>query len=221
MSPSSKQHAGRVFAPPVTRIFLVRHGATDWTRQRRFQGHTDTPLNPEGKKQARRLRARFKRFDWDYLYASPLLRARRTAEILAYGRAGEIRYDKRLREIFFGRWEGKSAEELRAQPDPAFQKWCKGRRTSPPGGETLKDFNRRISGFFSEILKCHPGKTLLVVSHGGPIKAFIFQLLKIPAASLWSLRIEPGSVSLVSAGPDFSELAFLNDTSHLGQGFRI
>jgi broad specificity phosphatase PhoE len=149
-------------------IFLVRHGETEWNRARRYQGWSDSPLTEAGVAQAeavgRRLCAMPEAVAAE-IVASPLGRARRTAEIIAecLGRRGELRVDERLREISLGSWDGRDRRELRtANPDlfAGEGRWEWYFRT--PDGETYDGFAGRIAGWLAEF----GDENLIVVCHG-------------------------------------------------------
>lgn len=150
-----------------TELWLVRHGQTDWNIERRFQGHTDIPLNAQGVEQARKLAAFLNGSRIPAVYSSDLIRALKTAEILAEGRNIPVIQDQRLREINMGSWEGRTwpdvkenlageMEQLNA--DPVFGR--------APGGESLAELAERVRAAADEIAARHPGQTVLVVSHG-------------------------------------------------------
>lgn len=200
-----------------TELILIRHGETPWTRQRRYQGRSNTSLSPHGLKQARCLGHYLSRYKADLLYVSSLTRALQTAALIQKRIKKKVHTDSRLNELFFGKWEGRSAAELIAAKDPVFRKWCEGRLVTPPGGESLKSLRARTSGFLKDCLRRHCGKTVAVVSHGGPIKTLLFEALKLPARSLWSLRIDPASVTVLNFYPHFTQLVSLNQTSHLSR----
>ncbi len=195
-------------------LILVRHGETPWTLDRRFQGHTDTQLTANGRKQARAAAKQLRALKPDLLYCSALWRARETAQFAAAACGLKIKADARLNELGFGRWEGKTAGQLTAEGDRIYRRWCRGLRTNPPGGETLKHFEARIVSFIKD-LRRSKAKRIVIVSHGGPIKLIIFRLLGLPFKSLWSLRLDPASVTQVTVFPEFSQLMKLNDTAHL------
>ena len=195
-----------------TRLILIRHGETPWTRERRYQGHSDTPLSSYGKKQVLQLARTVRRLGIHVLYTSSLQRARQTAAILSKITRVSPRVDARLGELFFGRWEGQSAAELLAARDPVFRAWCRGQIVTPPGGESLRSLRARTSRFLRDCLRRHCGKTVAIVSHGGPIKTILFEALKLPARSLWSFRIDPGSMTVLNFYPHFTQLVSLNQT---------
>ncbi len=188
----------------MTRLILIRHGATAWTRQKRYQGYTDIPLSPSGQKQARRLGERLGRCRISFFYTSALARAAQTAAILANGRKARLATDERINEINFGAWEGKTARELVRAKEPSYLRWCKGSWVTPPGGESLRVFKKRIRNFLAEILKKHEGKTIAIVSHGGPIRMMMIQSLRLAPRFFWALYIEPASVSVLDFNSGFA-----------------
>jgi alpha-ribazole phosphatase len=194
----------------MTHLILIRHGETEWTSLKRYQGHSDTLLTTRGRKQMKAVARALKDLKIDFLYASPLKRAHESAQIIAHAIGKKPRPDSRLREIHFGLWEGRTAEELYREREPTFMQWSKGKLVSPKGGENISVFRKRVRSFLKDCLKRHSEKTVAVVAHGGPIKMLIFEALKLSSHSLWSLRVEPGAISALSFCPHFSQLVCLN-----------
>ena len=132
---------GSTVSTVATTLVLVRHGETDWNRQRRFQGHADQPLNDAGRSQARELAGRLRDEPVTALYTSPLRRASETAQILASGFGLEARTLDALLEIDVGAWEGLTVDEVRERyPDRADQDW----RSGWEDGETYDELERRV-----------------------------------------------------------------------------
>ncbi len=198
-----------------TQLLLIRHGQTQWSAEKRFQGRRDTELTARGREEMRRLALRLGGMPVDAFYTSSLKRARESAAILCRGRNVKTRVDSRLNELWFGKWEGQSAEELRRQSDPFFKKWCAGKVLSPPGGESLAALRRRVTDFLREIRKRHAGGKIAVVSHGGIIRMILLEALGLRKCSFWSLRIDAASLSVVCYYPHFAQIARLNDCCHL------
>ena len=151
----------------VTTLLLVRHGETDWNRDGRWQGHSDTHLNAVGREQAARLADDLDGID--VVYSSDLARARETAEIVAERLELPVQLDERLRERSFGAWEGKTGPEIESEFAPAHARWLAG----GPGAddaEPFADFARRVQTFLDDVLERHPGETVLIVAHGGSIR---------------------------------------------------
>src|SRR4051794_31240105 len=153
----------------VTTLLLVRHGETEWNRAGRWQGHSDTPLNDAGREQARKLAAELS--DVDVVYSSDLARARETAEILAQPLGLEVRVDPHLRERGFGAWEGKTSAEIEAEFGEEHARWLAGAAHGAEDAEPFSDFATRVRAFVDDVLEEHPDQTVLIVAHGGSVRA--------------------------------------------------
>ena len=153
---------------PVTTLLLVRHGETDWNRDGRWQGHSDTHLNDLGREQAARVAGELDGVD--VVYSSDLARARETAEVVAERLGLPVRLDERLRERSFGAWEGKTAPEIEAEFPDAHARWLAGEGPGSDDAEPFADFGARVRSFLDDVLVRHPDETVLVVSHGGSIR---------------------------------------------------
>jgi 2,3-bisphosphoglycerate-dependent phosphoglycerate mutase len=145
----------------VTTLLLARHGETDWNRELRIQGSSDTALNETGRRQAHALSSELSDVELDAVYASDLRRARETAEIVAAGRGLDVRIDEDLRERGFGSWEGLTRAEI-AERFPDLQHH---------DGETDGELLGRVLGAIGRIAAAHDGQQVLVVSHGGALNA--------------------------------------------------
>jgi 2,3-bisphosphoglycerate-dependent phosphoglycerate mutase len=142
----------------VTTLLLARHGETDWNRELRIQGSSDIDLNELGREQARALATELADVELDAVYASDLARARATAEAVAAARGLEVRLDARLRERSFGSWEGLTREDIAELPEG-----------SRHDGESDEEVRARVLEAIEEIARAHPGRQVLVVSHGGAL----------------------------------------------------
>ncbi|MGZ8795378.1 MAG: histidine phosphatase family protein [Gaiellaceae bacterium] len=153
----------------MTTLLLVRHGETDWNRDGRWQGGSDTRLNDVGREQARALS---EELDGDIaaLYSSDLARARETAEIVATKLGLEVRVDPRLRERGFGSWEGLTTPEIAERFAESHRRWRAGEGSGADDAETFEDFSARVTAFLADVLRLHPGEEVLVISHGGSIR---------------------------------------------------
>jgi 2,3-bisphosphoglycerate-dependent phosphoglycerate mutase len=143
----------------VTTILLARHGETDWNRERRLQGSSDTELNEQGRYQARELAAALADVDVTAVYSSDLRRARETAEIVAASKGLAVVVDRDLRERSFGGWEGLTRAEI-AERFPDLESH---------DGETDEEVRRRVLAAVHRIVDVHPGAQVLVVSHGSAL----------------------------------------------------
>jgi 2,3-bisphosphoglycerate-dependent phosphoglycerate mutase len=165
----------------VTTILLARHGETDWNRERRFQGHADPPLNEHGRAQARALAAQLASERFDAIYASPLRRARETAEIVAGPLGLPVSTVHGLREVDLGSWSGLTRKEVEKLFPDAFRRW----RDHGPGwedGETYEQMGARVVTTLLELGHRHPRGRLLAVTHAGPVRAAAASCLGVTIA---------------------------------------
>jgi broad specificity phosphatase PhoE len=155
----------------VTVIHLARHGETDWNRELRWQGHSDRPLNDHGRGQARELAESLVGTRLAAAYSSDLRRASETAEIVAARLNLHVNVDPRLREIDVGSWEGFTLAEIEAAAPRAVARWEEHGERGWEGGETHEEMVGRVRAAVLSIAGRHDGEEVLVVAHGGPIRA--------------------------------------------------
>ncbi|HUD44086.1 MAG TPA: histidine phosphatase family protein [Patescibacteria group bacterium] len=164
----------------VCTIYLVRHGRTDWNDKKLVQGHTNIPLNLEGQTTAQELAKEFRDIKFDKIYTSDLSRARETAEIIALGHKLAVETTKALRERNFGNVEGKSHDifpEMNRLLDSLDDKTRYSYKfDSNMEMENDEEVMNRFIPFLREIAIANPGKTVLVVAHGGPMWMFLVKL---------------------------------------------
>lgn len=173
------------------RVFLLRHGLTDWNAERRLQGHLDHPLNAIGHRQARQLGQALADEDIAAIYSSDLLRARQTAAPLAQALALPVHTDPMLRERHFGHLEGLSYQEI----DERFPEDARGWRLrepgfAPGGGETLSHFYDRTVAAVARLAAPHAGESIALFSHGGLLDCLHRAAtgLDLQAPRSWQLR---------------------------------
>ena len=145
----------------MTTLLLARHGETDWNRERRLQGGTDTELNDLGRAQARVLAAELDDVELAAIYSSDLRRARETAEIVAAAKGLRVHTDRGLRERSFGSWEGLTRDEI-AERFPDLEHH---------DGEGDDDVRSRVLEVIGRIVASHPEGHVLVISHGSALNA--------------------------------------------------
>jgi len=161
----------------LTRLFLIRHGITDWNKQNRYCGCKDIGLSRQGKKQAGQLRKNLKNAHFDVIYASDRKRAVQTARII-FGRAGIIKI-KGLREINFGALEGLTYAQAMKKWPVKYRKWLDNPfKSYMPGTERMNSFKNRVNAAMKRIVRLNSGKTIAVICHGGTISVFIAGILK-------------------------------------------
>lgn len=152
----------------MTTLILARHGETDWNAQGRWQGHSDTVLNEQGRAQARDLAAQLNGID--AVYSSDLARARETAEIVAERLGIDVLIDPRLRERNFGGWEGLTAAEIEGRFEEAHRRWRSGEGFGADDAEPFDAFAARVASFLEDVLAQHPAEDVLAIAHGGSIR---------------------------------------------------
>jgi broad specificity phosphatase PhoE len=158
----------------VTKLLLARHGETDWNRDGRWQGQTDTPLNERGREQAHELAAGVAGNGITAVYASDLARARDTGAIVADRLQVPLRTDSRLRELYFGGWEGLTTPEIEERYPDEVTRWRADDGSSAfAGGETYVQMGERVVAALIDIAAAHPSEDVLVVFHGGPIRGLL------------------------------------------------
>lgn len=198
---------------------LVRHGETLWNAAGRVQGHTPIPLSARGLLQAQDLRRRLHSLPISTAYASDLSRCVQTAEVVLQERPVPLHLSKDLREQAYGRWEGSTYKELEVRDPARYAEMLRGDNSfAPPGGESLARVAERVSSFIGAVKASCPEETVLIVGHGGSLRAMLIGLLGLPLAAVWRFRFDPASVSILDVYPDSAVLRLLNDTAHLRDG---
>jgi broad specificity phosphatase PhoE len=177
----------------VTTILIARHGQSDWNQEKRWQGHADRPLTERGREQAQALADRLAHIELDAVYSSDLKRARDTAAVVAESQGLELRQLHGLREVDVGSWSGLTRDEAEERFPEGFAQWHDGY----PGwkdGETYAAMTDRVLRAVDEIAAEHKGGRVLVVSHGGPIRAMHAAALGLDVHAYRRLRpVEPNA----------------------------
>jgi broad specificity phosphatase PhoE len=200
----------------MTRLLLVRHGQSEYNVAGRFAGFVDIGLTEAGYLQAARLRARLASEPIDAVYSSDLQRARRTAEIALEGRSISITTCPELREIHYGDVEGLPFAEMKSRyPELAAQLSTSELGLAFPGGETFTAFVDRVVTFKERLAKHLTSDTVLIVAHGGPLRALMCAMLGISQTSWWQLSVDNASLSIVQTYPRGAVLSLLNETHYL------
>ena len=175
------------------RLLLVRHGESEWNAARRLQGQADPGLSAKGEGQADALRPTLTSIGHCRAVCSDLERVRETAIRIG---AQTPRYTEDLREIDVGDWTGCSIDEIRDEDETAYQGWRAG-ISAPPGGEAWTDFVDRVAGVI-EAERRIPCRNLLVVCHGGVIRAILQHYVGLKPAHI--IPVAPASVSALRLG---------------------
>lgn len=175
------------------KLYILRHGKTEWNQRRKLQGQTDIPLCEEGRVSAAEAGERYKDVHFDVCYCSPLVRARETADLLLRGRNIPIIYDDRLKEVSFGVYEGiESSFDIPGCPVNEFFFHPEDYRTPVEGGESTYDLIARTGGFLREVVQPQlaAGRDVLIVGHGAMNMSIAVQARNLPLKDFWKLGIK-------------------------------
>ena len=171
------------------KIYLVRHGETDWNQAGLLQGQTDIDLNAQGFAQAEEAAERLREVPFEIAFCSPLIRARHTAETIVGDRKIPLTTDERLRELNFGPWEGVDIRTIKEENSQPFTN--PGSYIPPEGAESFAQLYARSGEFVEQVLLPLEGtyETVLVVAHGGVNRSILNPVLQIPVSDFWRVHM--------------------------------
>lgn len=196
--------------PKILELWLIRHGETDWNRERRIQGQQQNSLSKLGETQARRLGARLVGETFDTVYCSDLKRTVQTADLVFPGT--EPTFDKRLREISRGVLEGQRGEDFAGEHLEHYSAMQRDLyHFRPPDGENHYDVQDRAVAWLQGL---PPTGKIAAVTHGGVVTALFRHALGLHELTPW-LQVGNTSISKLRFGDGWTELLCLNDTAHL------
>lgn len=211
-----------------TTVILVRHGRTELTEARKISGGDgeDPELSTLGKKDAQQVAAEIAKFGTSGAFAflskptaivsSPIIRAFQTANAIANQLNLEVERIADLREIGFGDWDGLTNEEMFTAFEAEYQSWRGSYEVSPPGGESLKDFESRVVNALNYVFDKYRGQTVVLVAHVMPIRAILKLANDASIAGFWRTTIGPASISVARFWDlEAAEVICQNSTSHL------
>ena len=172
----------------MAEIIIARHGQTEWNVGEVFRGTIDIDLDETGTKQAELLAEYLSLREIEAIYSSPLRRALRTAQAIARRHNLEVQVAPGLVDLNFGRWQGRSHQEVRSEYRELYEQWMKSpHRVTMPDGESLDDVRRRVLGLVDEVIARHKGRVVLV-SHRVVNKVLICALLGLDNSHFWNIR---------------------------------
>ena len=202
-----------------TMVYLVRHGQTALTPQRKFSGIG--PLDPEltstGLKEAELLANEIKKIKPDVLISSPLHRTRQTAEAISKSTGLKIEFDDMWKECDFGVWDGLSIEEVKSAYPDEYAMWVSTSSFAPPGGESYDSAMARAVQGLHEISAEYSNKKVCVVTHNGIIKTALAAAIKAEPSVIFNLDVSAASISTISIWPSDGLMAIrsVNERGHL------
>jgi broad specificity phosphatase PhoE len=199
------------------KLILIRHGETEWNKQRRIQGcRSDTRLSQKGLEEADRLATVLRKERIDAIYSSPMKRAAETAQIIAEACKLPVQVFNELREIDAGDLDGLFERELTGSYEAAWREMCGGNASTPlPGGESLQDLQKRTSWAIDRMLEKHIDGTVVVVAHLLANLVMVCQALGIDLSQIARLKQAPASITTLELTTQGNSLLLLNDTCHL------
>ncbi|MDB5077098.1 MAG: alpha-ribazole phosphatase [Chloroflexi bacterium] len=202
----------------MIRLFLVRHGITEWNHNGVYQGQLDVPLSPKGKLQITALRERLREEQFTVCYTSALSRAKESARIILEQHFCPTHETPDLNEMSYGRWEGLNRTQIMEQfPDSWAHFIADPTRNAAPGGETRRDLQRRVERVLDDINREYQEQdaTILLVAHGGSLRAIVASFLNLGPSDVWKLRLDNASLTVIEVYEDGGVLSLFNDTAHL------
>ncbi|MCQ4921682.1 histidine phosphatase family protein [Tissierella carlieri] len=200
----------------MTKLFLIRHGQSEWNKLNMIQGQKNTILTDLGREQALSLGNRLINEDIDIIYASDLSRAYTTAKIISDVIHKPLISSESLREINFGPWEGLSIGEIQEKYNSEYSIWLREPQSlNMKGAETLQILQERVMKYIDHIIDENKGKNIAVVSHGAALKALILGLLNIDISHYKNISLKNVSLSIIEFRDYNRVLTSLNDISHL------
>lgn len=191
---------------PPSDLYLIRHAQSEWNASGRWQGQADPPLSPDGCEQAQVLAARFPKVDVSRVLSSDLGRARETATPFAARFGLELESSEDLREIDVGSWSGRTRNEIEADEPGSMERYYLG-ESGWTGGETFDEHELRCAAAAARVTTLESDGVVVIVSHGGTIRAMLRTLLEIPHADRWRI-----------SGPSHTTLTHLTRSDH---GWRL
>lgn len=206
------------------KLFVVRHGETEWNKEEIFRGHIDVPLNENGRLQAKLAAQRLRDQKIQAIYTSPLSRAEETAR--AIGKVHDITplREPAFTDLNFGQWQGLSHHQVRASYPELYRQW----KNTPhlvtfPRGENLAAVSQRAMSALWEITARHEeDESIAIVTHRVVAKIIILGILGLSNENFWKIRQDTCAINgFELAGPNTYHVLFLNDTCHLREASTV
>lgn len=201
----------------MLKLYVIRHGQTEWNKEKRIQGHLDSKLTEEGVRHARLQGERLAEIDFEAVVASPSERTVETAKLIMGERTLPFKTDARLKEIHLGNWQGKTVDEIKAADPERFQCYV-----NTPSlfqneeGENLHDVKERLEAVLSDLEKTYPSGNVLVVTHGMVIKVLQVLCKKQSLDAIKDFPVVDGtSLTIVTLEDGKKEMLLEGDMSHV------
>lgn len=200
------------------RVYLVRHGETDWNIEKRCQGFSDTPLNATGRRQAESIAKSLSSLRIQAVYSSSLSRARETAEAVARHHGLAVQTDHAFRELNQGEFEGLRLKELVEQHGRFLKRWMEDPADlTLPGGESLRDVQVRAWQALEKVVERHPDGDAVVVAHNLCNAALLCRAIKLDLCDFRRIHQDVAAINVLEFGGRWPHpvVIRMNDTCHL------
>ena len=198
------------------RLFITRHGETEWSRARRFAGSGDLALTDLGRRQSEALAQALAGEAVAAVHASPAEPARAAAEMIAKPHRLEIAVDADFREMSFGDWEGLTGEDAAARAPALFAEWREAPdRMTPPGGEPLTALAARVARGLARLREGGATGAVVLVTHAIVARLIVLDALGLGPGRLWSVDASPAGLTEIEYQPDWATVHRMNTLAHL------
>ena len=198
------------------RLIAVRHGETDWTREGRYAGAHDVSLSALGVRQCAAVAAALAGVAPSAVYASPLERARTSADIIAKPHRLPVAIEPGFREMSFGAWEGCLRTDVASRFPDLYGVWWKTPQLARlPEAEMLDDVTRRVHEALDGLRARHDGQQVILVTHGVVIRLLVLAALGLGPERLWSLEASPAGITELEFEADWATVHRMNTVVHL------
>jgi broad specificity phosphatase PhoE len=204
---------------PTLELILIRHGETDWNREKVFRGWRNVRVNTTGIAQADATADALADKVFEAIYTSPLKRSVVTARRIAKPHGVDLRINEGFMDVNYGTWEGLTASKVEASYAPLYRKWLETPgKVKFPGGESMKKAWKRVNSALREVLWTHGTGTVVIVSHRIPLKMMTAYLLDKKLSDIGGIRHDPCAVSVfeVQHKREYRTVV-LNDSRHLAR----
>ncbi len=200
----------------MTRVYLVRHGTTEWNREEIFRGRVDCGLNETGRAEAAAVAGYFEGVKMDGIYTSPLARAAETAAAIAVGRGMKVVPDPAFIDLDFGEWQGHPLKEVRERYPELYRAWReRPQEVTFPGGENLDQVRKRAWEGLLRVARENPDRTVVIVSHRVITKVLICAALGLDNSHFWQIKQDTTAINCLEYTRGMFIVSLLNDSCHL------
>lgn len=200
------------------KLFAIRHGDTEFARERRFAGGRDVLLTSRGQQQCEAVARALAGTVVSAVYASPLSRARASAAPIAALHKLDVRVEPDFREMAFGEWEGLTRADVAVRFPEAFEAWAASPHlVEPPGGERLDAVAARVARGVAALCEAHAGGTVVLVSHAIVTRLIVLAALGLGPERLWSVDASPAGISEIEYQDNWVTVHRMNTLLHLDE----